>query len=130
MSNPNKPPTLSLIAIRVSDCARSVTFYAAMGFTFAREQHGNGPEHFSTCSGETVFELYPASDRFPVTTVRLGFTVNSIDAVLNAWRQCNCKILSEPKASPWGLRAVVADPDGHRIELTQSTPSRGVPKGY
>ena len=112
-------PTLSLIVLRVADIERSAAFYASLGLNFTRENHGAGPEHFSTRVGETVFELYPASERFPVTTVRLGFGVESIPAVLNHWRGRHCRILSEPQDSPYGLRAVVADPDGHRVELTQ-----------
>ena len=112
-------PALSLIVIRVADIDRSAAFYSALGFTFEREQHGSGPKHYSTMANNIVFELYPASGRFPVTTLRMGFFVSSIDAVLQVWRQSDCKVLSEPKDSPWGLHAVVADPDGHRIELTQ-----------
>ncbi|MEM9007379.1 MAG: VOC family protein [Cyanobacteria bacterium P01_F01_bin.86] len=114
-------PTLSLMVIRVSDIDRSAAFYSALGLTFKREQHGSGPEHFSTWMGETVFELYPASERFPITTSRIGFKVVSIAAVLEVWRQSGCKVISEPKETPWGLRTVVADPDGHRIELTQNS---------
>lgn len=28
-------------------------------------------------------------------------------------------VIIEPTESEWGLRAVVVDPDGHRVELTQ-----------
>lgn len=28
------------------------------------------------------------------------------------------KLLQQPQDSPWGRRAVLADPDGHRVELT------------
>ncbi len=121
-------PTLSLIVIRVADINRSAQFYSALGLQFQHEQHGNGPEHFSTSLGDTDFELYPSTERFPVTSVRLGFTVDSIEAILEIWLQSdrfqnNVKILSEPKDSPWGVRAVVADLDGHRIELIQKTAS-------
>ncbi len=112
-------PALSLIVIRVSDIERSAAFYSALGFTFKREQHGSGPSHYSAWVGDILFELYPASEQFPATTLRMGFVVSSIDSVLEVWRQYDCEILSEPKDSLWGLRAVVADPDGHRIELTQ-----------
>lgn len=112
-------PTISLIVLRVSDIERAANAYSMLGFTFEREQHGSGPEHFSTWANDTVFELYPASERFPVTTSRVGFAVASIQNVLNSWRQAGYEVLSELKESPYGLRAIVADPDGHRIELTQ-----------
>jgi predicted enzyme related to lactoylglutathione lyase len=28
-------------------------------------------------------------------------------------------VISPPKNSPWGWRAVVTDPDGHKVELTE-----------
>ena len=111
-------PIISLVVLRVSNIERAAEFYAAIGLTFQREQHGTGPEHFSTWVGNTVFELYPASEHFPLTPSRIGFTVTAIETVLAKWQQ-HCKVLSEPKVSPYGIRAVVADPDGHRIELTQ-----------
>ncbi|MFH1300662.1 MAG: VOC family protein [Planctomycetota bacterium] len=121
-------PTLSLIVLRVSNIERAAEVYSTIGFTFKREQHGSGPEHFSTWVGDTVFELYPTSERFPATTSRVGFAVTSIVAVVNNWRQTGCEVLSEPKESPYGLRAVVVDPDGHHVELTQKTELSSVPQ--
>ena len=112
-------PTLSLLVLRVSDIERSVEFYSAVGLNFECEQHGTGPKHFSASVGDTVFELYPATERFPATASRVGFAVASITSVLDSWRQTGIEILSEPKDSPYGIRAVVSDPDGHRVELTQ-----------
>lgn len=122
-------PTLSLMVIRVTDIDRSAAFYAALGFTFTCEQHGKGPVHYNTTLGDkgngTVFELYPASERFPVTPFRLGFAVASIQTVLERWRRTGYDVCTEPKASPWGPRAVVTDPDGYTIELTQKAKSLG-----
>lgn len=115
-------PSLSLVVIRASDIARSAQFYSALGITFQCEHHPRGPEHYAATFGEMVFEIYPASERYPVTNTRLGFAVDSIDTVLNIWRSAGAEMLSEPTESPWGLRAVVADPDGHRVELVQRPP--------
>ena len=75
-------PTLSLIVIRVSDITRSAEAYSALGITFQREQHGNGPVHFSGALGDTIFELYPATERSPVTSCRLGFAVAYVNEVI------------------------------------------------
>jgi predicted enzyme related to lactoylglutathione lyase len=112
-------PSLALLVLRVSDIPTAVEFYWALGLTFQREQHGTGPQHFSTVLNGTVFELYPASDRFPVSTARIGFTVDSIATVLEQLQSLNAEVLTEPRQTPWGLRTVVADPDGHRVELIQ-----------
>lgn len=37
----------------------SRAFYERLGYSFAEEQHGSGPRHFSTTLAETLFELYP-----------------------------------------------------------------------
>jgi predicted enzyme related to lactoylglutathione lyase len=31
-------------------------------------------------------------------------------------------VISPPKNSPWGWHAVVTDPDGHKVELTELKP--------
>jgi lactoylglutathione lyase len=112
-------PILSLVVIRVSDITRSVEAYSDLGITFQREQHGNGPVHYSGAVGATILELYPATERSPVTSCRLGFIVACIDDVIAKWLESGREIVAEPTDSPWGLRAVVVDPDGHKIELTQ-----------
>ncbi|MDB5348343.1 MAG: hypothetical protein JWP89_6720 [Schlesneria sp.] len=112
-------PTLSLVVIRVSDITRSAEAYSILGITFQQEQHGNGPVHYSSSVGETIFELYPATERSPVTSCRFGFAVACMDDVIAKWRERGREIVAEPIDSPWGLRAVIADPDGHKIELTQ-----------
>lgn len=114
-------PTLSLVAIRVSDITRSAEFYSVLGIIFQQEQHGNGPVHYSGSVGGTIFELYPATEHSPVTSCRLGFAVAAIHDAIARWREFGGVIVAEPTESPWGLRAVVADPDGHKIELTQQS---------
>lgn len=118
-------PTLSLVVIRVSDIDRAARFYSAIGLHFEREQHGSGPSHYAAAVGGTTFELYPSSERHPVAPVRLGFTVTSIDATLIELKHAGGRVISEPAESPWGVRAVIDDPDGHRIELSQKPVLRG-----
>jgi lactoylglutathione lyase len=112
-------PTLSLVVIRVSDITHSAAAYSLLGITFQREQHGNGPVHYSGSVGPTILELYPATERSAVTSCRLGFAVACIADVIAKWRESGGEIVVEPTASPRGLRAVIVDPDGHKIELTQ-----------
>ncbi len=68
-----------------------------------------------------VFEIYPKrDDRDETTKIRIGFQVESIDSILAQLDGFEFKLVSEPKASPWGRRAVIDDPEGHRIELTEA----------
>lgn len=114
-------PTLSLLVIRVADLDLSVSFYAVLGFTFTQEQHGKGPVHYSTLIGETVFELYSANEKFPATAVRMGFVVDSVEAILTQWQQSGHTVTAQLQQSLSGVHAVVADPDGHRIELSEKS---------
>ena len=108
---------LSLLVIRAADVSASVSFYETLtGEPFAAEKHGNGPEHFSAKLGAVLLEIYPLADQSP-SNVRLGFEVADLDETVSRIRTGGFEIVSEPKDSPWGRRAVAADPDGNRIEL-------------
>ena len=116
--------TLSLIVLRCVDLEASRTFYAALGLCFETEQHGNGPVHYSCQLGDLVLELYPGKPgSAPARTVggatMHGFRVTSLDAVLSSLRVQQAEIVHPPSDSPWGRRAIVLDPDGRAVELTQ-----------
>ena len=109
---------LSLVVIRAQDINRLETFYAALGFHFARHRHGNGPEHLSSIIGETVFEIYPASGANESTvSTRLGFSVPSLTDALGRLRGIHATVLTEPSDTEFGRRAVVKDFEGHKVEL-------------
>jgi lactoylglutathione lyase len=111
---------LNLVVLRSSDIARAAEFYTKLGLRFTRHQHGNGPEHFAAELGSGVFELYPVAPDGPSTLgTRVGFSVPSLDAAIASLAAYPGAILAAPKDSPWGRRAVIADPDGHRVELLQ-----------
>lgn len=114
------PITLNLVVLRSPDLPRAVAFYSRLGLQFARHRHGNGPEHFAAELGDGVFELYPLAPDGPTTLgTRIGFSVPSLDAAVAAISDFPNAIVSPPKDSKWGRRAVVSDPDGHRVELLQ-----------
>jgi len=50
---------------------------------------------------------------------RLGFSVPSLERVLEALQALGTAVVSQPKATAWGRRAVVQDPDGRAVELYQ-----------
>ncbi|MGB3761196.1 MAG: VOC family protein [Rivularia sp. (in: cyanobacteria)] len=49
--------------------------------------------------------------------IRLGFRVASVDQTIEELQAIETVIVSSPKDSQWGRRAVVIDPDGYKIEL-------------
>ncbi len=116
------PPTLNLLVIRSKDIERAADFYREMGLSIRREAHGSGPEHYTATVDGRVFEIYPQRDGAPATTgVRFGFAVDDVDGVVALLRRIGAEIVTEPKDSPWGRRAVVKDPDGHVVELVSAS---------
>jgi lactoylglutathione lyase len=112
---------LNLIVLRSADVARAAAFYSRLGMQFTVHRHGTGPEHFAAELAGGVFELYPRSADGPSSLgTRIGFRVRSVEAAIAALGDFPGAVITAPKESEWGLRAVVSDPDGHRIELLQA----------
>jgi lactoylglutathione lyase len=113
----------NLVVIRSNNIERAAEFYQKLGLSFIKERHGRGLEHFACEIGCLTFEIYPcAAGTIPTTATRLGFQVSSIDDIVCELKKQGILIVSPPANSAWGRRAVVADPDGHQVELTQVTP--------
>jgi len=109
----------NLIVLRSRDLDRAHSFYCALGLSFVRHSHGSGPLHLASESAGQVFEIYPLTDAtVPTTSTRVGFSVPSVDATYASLLAAGGTSVAPPKDSQWGRRAVVADPDGHRVELT------------
>ena len=112
------PPIANLIVLRSPDIERAAEFYRKLGLLFTLHSHGNGPEHYSSTVCGLVFEIYPARNENDLTTnTRIGFNVDSVDAVVEMLVKIEVEIVSSPKDSEWGRRAVVRDFDGHTVEL-------------
>ncbi len=114
-------PELSLVVVYAHDLEAAREFYASLGLSLQPEQHGTGPRHYAAMLGGAVFEIYPERNGERKGDLRIGFQVASVDGVIQRLRQRQVPILSEPKESTWGRRAVVEDPDGNRVELTQKS---------
>jgi predicted enzyme related to lactoylglutathione lyase len=113
-------PRLSLVVIRAVDPRRLADFYAALGMAFEIEQHGNGPVHFVSTDTGIIFEIYPRRDDEPTTTgIRLGFTTVALDAVVQSIEGFGGQIVTPVTMTLWGRRAVLIDPEGHKVEITE-----------
>ena len=120
------PPLLNLVVIRSADLNRAEAFYEILGIAFERHRHGNGPVHLSggPYRDGYVFEIYPKSEKAGSTKgVRIGFSIDGVDAYIDKLVQAGGRVVEKPHDSEWGRRAVVADPDGHKVELL-TPPSR------
>lgn len=115
----NVTPTLRLVVLKTEQLDRLRSFYEAMGISFTREQHGTGPVHEAAVLGDAVLELYPAGEgETSDVQVRLGFAVADLDATLRKIETVRFAVVTQPRQTPWGMRAVVRDADGRTVELT------------
>jgi lactoylglutathione lyase len=113
-------PALNLVVIRSANSERTVQFYRALGLSFNQEQHGDGPVHYASTLGAIAFEVYPCAPGVgSAVEPRLGFRVPSIDQAVHAVTINGGRVLGPPKDSPWGRRAIVTDPDGRKVEITE-----------
>jgi lactoylglutathione lyase len=110
---------LNLVVIRSADLERAACFYGALGIPLKRERHDAGAEHLAGGVGSAVLEIYPQQGDAKTSATRLGFRVGSLADALAAAQANGGTVTAQPQQSPWGLRAVVIDPDGHRVELIQ-----------
>ncbi len=115
-------PELSLIVLRCADLAASQAFYSVVGLAFVQEKHGNGPEHFAAGFNGQIFELYPLRESSAVGQGlgRIGFRVSSVDETVRQLAESGIEVVSEPRQTEWGYSAIVRDPDGRTVELTES----------
>ena|SRR5258706_15365265 len=115
---------LNLLVLRTADLERALAFYQAIGLTFVQEQHSSGPIHYACDMGALVVELYPgkqgiAPDRKNAGATQIGFQVTNLDTVIDSLNQQGCTIITTSQDSAWGRRALVQDPDGRAVELTE-----------
>ncbi len=69
-----------------------------------------------------VFEIYPATAASGATRgLRLGFAVEDVQRTVDVLLLEGASLVRAPKDSPWGVRAVLDDPEGHRLEITASS---------
>ena len=109
---------LNLLVLKTQHVERLVAFYGALGITFTEERHGTGPVHHAGHAGPALLEIYPLpADATPDTTTRLGFVVEDVDATIERLRSLGATVSRGPKRTPFGYRAVVADPDGRAVEV-------------
>jgi lactoylglutathione lyase len=113
--------SLSLLVLKTRQMDRLRAFYGSLGVQFLEERHGNGPVHYAGRIGDAVLEVYPLRDDGtpPDTTTRLGFMVEKVNEVVEALQANGHMIVTQPRETEWGYRAVVCDPDGRAVELYQ-----------
>lgn len=109
----------NLLVIRSSNIERAANFYRAIGLELESHTHGSGPMHYAFEGNDHTFEIYPLlEDNLPTHSTRIGFAVECVDETFANAVAAGAEAVSPPKDSKWGRRAIVTDPDGHKVELT------------
>ena len=113
--------SLTLLVLKTRQVEQMRRFYQTIGIDFGEEQHGTGPVHFAGRIGNVVIEIYPLSEEgTPAdSSTRLGFGVENVAEIVQALHGNGTKIVTPARETAWGLQAVVRDPDGRAVELTQ-----------
>jgi lactoylglutathione lyase len=107
--------SLNLLVLRCGDIERSKSFYENFGLNFVKEQHGNGPAHYSSTDEQGMFELYP-SEGMPPDQTGLGFVSADLDGLHGLLRK-NQFAPRDVRETELGRMFVVRDPDGRRVEV-------------
>ena len=113
---------LNLLVLRSDNFEKLSYCYSELfGINFEFHKHGKGPFHFSAKIGELVFEIYKSTSNYyeSSTSMRIGFEVDDLSMFLENAENFNFTIESEPKFTQWGMRAVVKDFEGRKVELIQ-----------
>ena len=117
------PVRLGALVLFTSSLETTVAFYRAMGIDLAEEDHGDGAMHFAAELDGCHFAVFPASGISRSPGLRepgcsfVGIAVESVRAALEGVRSLGAPVLEDPTHYPWGIRAVVADPDGRPVEI-------------
>ena len=108
---------LSLLVLKTHQLERLKDFYTAVGISFAKEKHGDGPLHLAARIGDVVIEFHPLDAEpgpaNPFTRTAKGARSLKVLAKLGA------AVVSGPRVTEWGRRAVVKAPDGRKVEVVQ-----------
>jgi catechol 2,3-dioxygenase-like lactoylglutathione lyase family enzyme len=106
---------LNLLVLRCQDIEKSKAFYEKLSFSFEREKHGKGDEHYASVFDEMVFELYPLKSPYLIDNTRLGFSLEVQDIKAYLKRQ-EIDIVLEYSYEGVDI-CVVCDPDNRKVEL-------------
>lgn len=123
MSESPEGLSFRLLVLKTRQVEAVRAFYKAVGIAFAPERHGQGPAHYAGKVGSATLEVYPLAEGATADhTTRLGFTVRDLTTALDSLRAVGAIATGQPKVTPWGVRAVVHDPDGRAVEIYQPDP--------
>lgn len=106
----------------------TLSFYRTIGLPLSEEDHGDGVVHWACDVGGIHLAVFDAGADGDAPGYRAagstfcGFVVDDVDAVLADLGALGSVVVQEPTSMPWGVRAVVKDPDGRPVEIFVPAP--------
>ena len=99
-----------------------VEFYSSLGFKFQPVKVSRGSELYRAIQGEVELCVFAMLDKknAGTPTLQLGFKVENLDRIYSLLSGvAGVTTLMEPTDLPDGKMAILKDPDGNSIEITQ-----------
>lgn len=127
-------PRIDAVAVVASDMARSVAFYAALGFDFDGVDLSADHVEPNTAPGQTrlmidsaaLMEKLSGHGAGPATHAQFALLCDSpaeVDALADAMRAAGFDMPVAPWDAFWGQRyATARDPDGYLVDLFAPLP--------
>ncbi|MEO6361039.1 MAG: bifunctional hydroxymethylpyrimidine kinase/phosphomethylpyrimidine kinase [Sphingomicrobium sp.] len=120
-------PRLNQVTVTVTDYAKSVTFYRALGLTQIVDSPENGYARFETAGGAT-FSLQADPDEKIAATTAIYFECDDLDERVEQLARNGIPFEHGPRNQPWLWReARLRDPDGNIIFMYKAGESRRFP---
>ncbi len=97
-------------------------FYGVLGFKFSQKAVDKGSQTWLGQVGDMSLEVYSIKESLSkkIPGVQMSFEVDSLEEVVKEFRAVHAQIMMEPMSTKTGLMAIVMDPDGRSIELSEN----------
>ena len=107
-----------LVVLRTATIESSLAVDQVFGLRFEQHHHGSGAVHHASTLGSVVLQPDPQRHEADTTRAgRIGFAGRDRDPPIANRTQQGGRRMTAPPDSAWRLRAVVANPDHHRVDL-------------
>ena len=113
---------MTSITINTPHLQDMVVFYQNIGFQFTASKVEKGSEMHRAVHGGAEFCLYENSNphETKIPNLQLGFQVTELDKTVASLAEVpGAMVILDPTDMPDGKKAIVIDPDGHAIELSE-----------